>query len=473
MKHRDGKGRRRTWVYKILALTLVPAFLLLSLEGGLRLFGYGYPTHFFVPAPNGKGYVVNRKFGWRFFPPNVTRKPPPFHLTKKKPHGSYRIFVLGGSAALGDPAPEAGFARMLEVLLEEQYADINFQVIPAAMIAINSHVVLDIAKDCADFDGDLFVVYMGNNEVVGPFGPSSVLLTEQPNRRIVRASSWLKSTRMGQLMADALSAVRLGDSDPGKVWRGMEMYLEHLIAAEDPRLEWVYDNFRDNLSAITERTLAAGAKTLVCTIPVNVRDNPPFASVHRPNLPDVEEAQWEGLYQEGLSLYETERYEDSAVKYREALAIDDRHAELHFRLAKCLSALGDTETAANHFLAALQLDALRFRADRRVNKVIREVSTGRESEGLHLLDLEKAFQRLPGVKGGLPGDEVFHEHVHLNFAGNYAVASALHPNARPSSCRGRHGTASEFKSISRSSSASHPSVINSVAQLSGPQSTRF
>lgn len=425
MKHRKVRGSIRTWGYKLLALTVVPTFLLLSLEGGLRLFGYGYPTHFFVPAPSGEGHVLNHKFGWRFFPRNVSRKPPPLHLAEKKPQHSYRIFVLGGSAALGDPAPEAGFARMLEVLLEEQYPDINFQVITAAMVAINSHVVVDIARDCADFDGDLFVIYMGNNEVVGPFGPSSVLLTEQPSRQIIRAISWLKSTRVGQLMVDTLALVQLGDSDPGKAWTGMEMYLEHRIADSDPRLEWVYENFRDNLAAITETTLATGAKTLVCTVPVNVRDNPPFASVHRPGLSAAEKEHWEQLYQDGLSLHQNKRYESSVVKYREALAIDDRHAELHFRLARSLLKLAGTEAARGHFLAALQLDALRFRADRRVNEIIREVSTGRESEGLHLMDLEKTFQGLPETNDGLPGDESFHEHVHLNFAGNYAAARAL------------------------------------------------
>ena len=53
------------------------------------------------------------------------------------------------------------------------------------------------------------------------------------------------------------------------------------------------------------------------------------------------------------------------------------------------------------------------------------MAAGRQSEGLHLVDVEKIFQRLLGAKYGLPGDEAFQEHVHLNFARNYAVASAL------------------------------------------------
>ena len=41
------------------------------------------------------------------------------------------------------------------------------------MAAINSHVVLPIAKDAARYEPDLFVVYLGNNEVIGPFSVGS------------------------------------------------------------------------------------------------------------------------------------------------------------------------------------------------------------------------------------------------------------------------------------------------------------
>ena len=43
------------------------------------------------------------------------------------------------------------------------------------MVAINSHVALPIARQCAERQPDLLVVHLGNNEVVGPFGAAGVL----------------------------------------------------------------------------------------------------------------------------------------------------------------------------------------------------------------------------------------------------------------------------------------------------------
>ena len=72
------------------------------------------------------------------------------------------------------------------------------------MTAINSHVVLEIARDCAAHQPDLFVVYMGNNEVIGPYGPGTVFQQWSPSRKLIRANVWLKSTRVGQLLGDAI-----------------------------------------------------------------------------------------------------------------------------------------------------------------------------------------------------------------------------------------------------------------------------
>ena len=43
-------------------------------------------------------------------------------------------------------------------------------MINTAISAVNSHVMLPVAKACLEYDPDFLVVYMGNNEVAGPFG---------------------------------------------------------------------------------------------------------------------------------------------------------------------------------------------------------------------------------------------------------------------------------------------------------------
>ena len=68
-------SRKRLWLFRLAAVFLVPAIVLL-LEGVLRLTGFGYPTSFFLTRQlNGKKfYVPNNRFGWRFFGPELSRQ---------------------------------------------------------------------------------------------------------------------------------------------------------------------------------------------------------------------------------------------------------------------------------------------------------------------------------------------------------------------------------------------------------------
>src|SRR5438093_666773 len=103
---------RRRWCFRLLAF-LTPLFVLGLLELGLRLAGYGYPTHFFLrDGLNGEKIVHdNQQFGWRFFPPSIARTPRPVVFSSLKPPQTCRIFVFGESAAFGDPSPAFGLPR--------------------------------------------------------------------------------------------------------------------------------------------------------------------------------------------------------------------------------------------------------------------------------------------------------------------------------------------------------------------------
>ncbi|MEE8369051.1 MAG: hypothetical protein V3S30_12145, partial [Thermoanaerobaculia bacterium] len=118
--------------------------------------------------------ITNRDFGLRFFQRSLVRSPVIQLIPSDKGENTFRIFVLGGSAAMGTPDASFGLSRVLEALLQETYPRLNFEVVNAAMTAVNSHVVNEIARSCARLKPDLFVIYMGNNEVVGPFGPGTI-----------------------------------------------------------------------------------------------------------------------------------------------------------------------------------------------------------------------------------------------------------------------------------------------------------
>ncbi len=328
----------RGWVLRLSLCVLSPILCFGLLEGGLRLGGYGYPTGFFL-GPDANGVcTTNYRFGWRFFPRPLARDPHPCTLSLK-PAGAVRIFVLGGSAAMGTPDPAFSFGKVLAVMLREQYPGVQFEVVNGAMTAINSHVALEIARDCAARQPDLFVVYMGNNEVIGPYGPGTVFQQWSPSRSMIRTSLWVKSTRVGELLGDVVGYFR-GDQGPVGHWRGLAMFMNNQVAADDPRLAAVYDNYRRNLTEICGIARRSHAAVVLSTVAVNLRDFPPLASLHRRDLAAGELAKWESLYKAGGELEANKRWPEALAQYEAAAKIDDRFAELQFHIAECLMNAG-------------------------------------------------------------------------------------------------------------------------------------
>jgi len=416
--HQPSKiGKRKLWAFRFIAIVILPLALFTILEVGLRLAEYGYPSGFFVPSTvDGREVLIeNQKFGRRFFPAHLARTPRPMVLSPEKPAGSYRIFIFGESAAMGDPEPSFGLSRLLEVLLEDQFPATDFEVINAAMTAINSHVVREIAHDCMDLDGDLWLVYMGNNEVIGPYGAGTIFGERVPPLGVIRASTVLGRTRIGQLFGSFKSTA----SAP-KTWDGLKMFIEQQVHQDDPDMARVHSHFKSNLDAIIRMGRESGAKVLVSTVAVNLKDCAPFGSFHREGLLPEEKANWEQQWEEGVKAEHAGRFDEALGKYREAEKIDAGHAELQYRLGRCLSALEKPDEARLAYESARDADTLHFRSDSGNEKIVRALVKKHADPGVGLMD---AVDRLNGrSEDGIAGLEWFYEHVHFNFAGNHALA---------------------------------------------------
>jgi len=413
-------SRRRLYCFRVLASVGVPLLCLGLLELGLRLAGAGFPTAFLLKSSHGgeKTFVQNNQFGWRFFGPRAARLPSAISIPRQKPPGTIRIFVFGESAAYGDPEPRFGLPRMLEAMLTLRYPGRKFEVVNAAMTGINSHVIRLLARDCEQARADVWVVYMGNNEVVGPFGAGTVFGNRTLPRPLIRANLAFKATRTGQAL-DSLWQASRKDPARSSEWEGMRAFVDHKIAGSDPRLDAVYENFRRNLKDILDAGRDSGAKIVLSTVAVNLKDCAPFASLHRAGLSESRLEEWQRFFDAGVRAYADGDIQQANLHFARAAEIDDSFAELRFRRGQCLLALKDPEAARREFIAARDLDALRFRCDTRLNEIIRQQAAG----GIALADADRVFAE--ASPDGIPGAELFLEHVHLTFEGNYLLARAI------------------------------------------------
>jgi tetratricopeptide (TPR) repeat protein len=415
----------------VAAVVIIPLLLICGAETALRVAGYGYRTTFFRPLRiGGEEYLVeNDKFGWRFFPPEISRSPSPVRMLAHKPAGTFRIFLFGESAALGDPEPAYGVGRYLQTLLQERYPRLRFEVVCVAMTAINSHAVLPLARECAALQADLWIIYMGNNEMIGPFGAVTVFGRQSPPLWYVRLNLAIQKTRLGQLLASGGRRLSGVAGAHGPSWGGMQMFLKNRIAPEDQRKEKVYYCFKRNLEDILRVGRAAHVPMILSTVAVNLKDCAPFGSLTN-TIAGASGPQFEQLYAEAVEEQGRGDFAVAARGFENAAALEPHHAELHFHWGQCLLELTNAAAAKAHFTRARDDDALPFRADSRINATMSETAARLAGRDLTLCDAVSSLAEHSPV--GIPGDEAFYEHVHLNFAGNYRLALALADDVVPS-----------------------------------------
>jgi tetratricopeptide (TPR) repeat protein len=159
---------------------------------------------------------------------------------------------------------------------------------------------------------------------------------------------------------------------------------------------------------------------ILSTVASNLKDCAPFASLHRREFDENKKAGWEQLFNAGVAQEKQGDMKTALEFFARAATIDPEFAELHFRMATCELALSNTIAARSGFELARDYDALAFRADAPINQIITRAAAGRLRDNIVLANASEALAA--NSPDGIPGEELFYEHVHLNFAGNYLVA---------------------------------------------------
>lgn len=138
------------------------------------------------------------------------------------------------------------------------------------------------------------------------------------------------------------------------------------------------------------------------------------------NRPPVELEEFRDCYAKALALEVQTNHAEAGIILSGPRSLGPSFAELHFRWGACLDRMDQKAQAQEQFQLACDNDALPFRANTRINDIIRKLAKECAADALVFCDAEADLKRASPV--GTAGDESFFEHVHFNFDGNYRLA---------------------------------------------------
>ncbi|MEC9122082.1 MAG: tetratricopeptide repeat protein [Pseudomonadota bacterium] len=412
----------RNTLFTIITVVVIPLLFFVLVEFALGLMGVGTHYQYFnqIDIDGEAFYQENPDFADQFYPPSLNVGPLQNTFAAERSDDRLRVFVLGGSAAMGFPHKNHGVDRLLAAQLRSLFPNRDVEVVNTAMTSVNSHVVYQVAQTLPFESADVAVILMGNNEVVGPYGPGTFNQNFLSSLSAIRALQALKRTRLWQLLDSSLAEVQSSDAKADLEWQGMQMFVDNGVAEDDPRMSAVYEHFEGNLRDIVDTLHAKGMHVVLSTVPVNLRQSAPFLSIGRDDLSASDEAKLAALRERAEAQALNGRWREAQDLWQQAIALDAGHADSHFQLATSLENLGEFALARSHYERALDLDGLRFRADTRINVIIERVAREYDSSNVSFVNSSKGFDRASAPYA--PGWDLLVEHVHYDFSGNAVLA---------------------------------------------------
>ncbi len=406
----------RVLLFKIIAI-LLPFFIFFLAELSLRIGGYGSDLSVFKTDETGKYYYLNPQIGKRYFTneKNATDANIDFFRKEKTPN-TFRIFVLGGSTALGFPYMNNGaFPQMLKYRLQRQYPDLNIEMINLSMTAINSYAVFDLAKEVTKYEPDAVLLYAGQNEYHGTLGvASSSKFGNQPF--FINLFIQSKKLRLMQLIYNTIYSSNKSDQSDDLNLTLMERLASGQKIPYNSEKYWLgIRQFERNITKIVNLFSSKKVSLFIGTLVTNKRGIHPFIS----ELSKTENAnEWNQLFDNGNVALHVGDTLKAINFFTSANKVDSTYAECQFRLGEISYAQKDYNTARKYYINAKELDQLRFRAPEAFNDIIEKVAGNRQN--VYVTDVAAAFDAASPHQ--IVGEELLLEHVHPNLSGYYLMA---------------------------------------------------
>jgi hypothetical protein len=332
----------------------------------------------------------------------------------KKMSNAFRVFCLGGSAALGWPNKhDFSYPEFLSRKLEKLLPGRRIEVLNVAAKTYGSHRVKFVFDEVINYAPDLILVYCGNNEFFEQFVyvartvprpwrylalariPYSAMKTDSQNRPVVDIENYGDADRVVNMLSFAFgNASRL---------------------RENPRqLEVVLDVYRNNIESMIRECGRRNISILLLDVPVNLKDWVPNVSVHEDG---VDLAAWRQAFREGIHAYERAAFTDAVTHLEHAVHIDDAHAETRYFLGRSRHSAGDAMRAKGDYVEALEEDAYPFRALPRQQAILADLAAIYD---VPLVEITKALELV--AEDEIIGLDVLMDYVHPTPESNEIVA---------------------------------------------------
>src|SRR5581483_6845391 len=361
--------------------------------------------------PDGSVLLKISQNKWRWFNRDQA-------FPKEKGKNSYRIFCLGGSTTYGHPyGDRLSFCGWLRAFLKAADPTRDWEVINAGGVSYASYRVAHLMEELNRYRPDLFIVYSGQNEFLEQRSYGRLMDLPEP---ALRTTAALSRTRTWAAMKRAVETVR-----PDPLARAKERYqlsgevdeiLNHTLGPtsyhrDETLKRQIIRHYRLNLIRMIEMARAAGAEILFVQPAVNLKDFSPFKSEHKEGLDEASLGRWQTLVQNGAALEKEGKAAEALEAYRKALEIDDRYAELHYRIGQVLFALGKQDDAEKAFQRAVDEDIAPLRILSPMQQAVEEVAA---SQHVTLIDFPKLLKEVSIKQYGhtVLGKEFFVDHVH-------------------------------------------------------------
>ncbi|MEO1984044.1 MAG: hypothetical protein ABGZ24_26315 [Fuerstiella sp.] len=428
-----GAGNKRTgltWRRKLTFSAMCLALFFVMLEVVLTLAGIapvvetedpfvGFSSYIplFETARNNTGMLETAPGKLAFFNHQT--------FSGRKRTDDFRIFSVGGSTTYGRPYDDTtSFTGWLRELLPHADPSRKWDVINAGGISYASYRVAKVMQELTDYQPDLFIVYCGHNEFL-EYRTYRDLRTTFPG--LTAVGGMLSHTRTYAVMHSAWQA---DSATPTRrpTWQlpaEVVTLLDNSVGPQDyHRNETLKNQIKHhydlNLQRMVTIARGAGARILFVVPASNLKDSSPFKSDGGRSVTRNQLQQIENLHRSADHLSSVGQTEKALAEIENALAIDPQLAALHYRHGQLLYSMGRFERSRQAFDTAINEDICPLRILPDMQDAVRRVGTE-----LSVSCVDFALLVESESENGIPGNDLFLDHVHPGIRTNRLLALAI------------------------------------------------